>query len=164
MQSHDGTATAVESDTVEMPAAPHRISFLERTMPHWLAGASLCILLVAFSVAAQDKPAPKPQPKKQPSLMQKKLEHAQQILEGLALEDFPSIAKNAKSMNEIGELENWHKANSPQYRTQLQVFRFANQELVRMAEEKNLDGASLAYVQTTLSCVNCHKYVREQAR
>jgi hypothetical protein len=48
------------------------------------------------------------------------------------------------------------------YQTQLQVFRFASNELVRLAEEKNLDGASLAYTQMTISCVNCHKFLRQQ--
>jgi hypothetical protein len=33
--------------------------------------------------------------------------------------------------------------------------------MVKMAKDKNLDGAALAYVQLTMSCVNCHKYVRE---
>jgi hypothetical protein len=33
--------------------------------------------------------------------------------------------------------------------------------LIRQADKENLDGAALAYVQLTLSCVNCHKVVRD---
>lgn len=127
-----------------------------------IVAASLAVLLLAGSLTAEDKPADKPQPKKPKSLMQFKLQYAEGVLEGLAVEDFEMIAKNAKAMNGVAELERWFKADSPRYKAQLQTFRFANEELIRLAVEKNLDGAALAYVQTTLSCVNCHKYVREQ--
>jgi hypothetical protein len=30
----------------------------------------------------------------------------------------------------------------------------------REARQKNLDGAALKYVELSLKCVNCHKYVR----
>ena len=46
---------------------------------------------------------------------------------------------------------------------QLQIFQNANQQMIRMADDENLDGAALAYVQLTLSCVNCHKIVRDHA-
>lgn len=28
------------------------------------------------------------------------------------------------------------------------------------AKKKNIDGAALAYMETTMKCVSCHKYVR----
>ncbi len=43
-------------------------------------------------------------------------------------------------------------------------FEFANKALVHASREKNLDGATLAYVQLTLSCVNCHKVVRDVSK
>ncbi len=33
-------------------------------------------------------------------------------------------------------------------------------DLDAKAKEKNLDGATLAFLRITMSCVNCHKYVR----
>ena len=33
-----------------------------------------------------------------------------------------------------------------------------------IAKAKNIDGATLAYVQLTVNCVNCHKYVRESTK
>jgi len=97
-------------------------------------------------------------------LMQKKLEHSQQILEGLATEDFALIAKNAKILSTYTQLETWTRSGLPQYETQLKIFRFANDEMIRQAEAKNLDGCSLAYIQLTLGCVNCHKVVRDESR
>lgn len=92
-------------------------------------------------------------------VMQKKLDHAQGILAALATEDFDAISKNAAALNDLGK-RRWREKESADYRAQHKVFWFANQELIRLAEEKNIDGAALAYVQLTLSCVNCHKALR----
>lgn len=93
--------------------------------------------------------------------MKKKLEYTQGILVGLTSEDYAAISKNARSMNALGYFEKWVRAGSNEYRSQLKIFQNANEQLIRMADEENLDGAALAYVQLTLSCVNCHKVVRD---
>jgi len=95
--------------------------------------------------------------------MRKKLEYSQEILAGLSREDFDTVTRNARSMNALGQLEKWFRANTPEYRAQLKLFRSANEQLIRQSEEKNLDGAAFAYMQATLSCVNCHRTVRDLA-
>jgi hypothetical protein len=95
--------------------------------------------------------------------MQKKLEYSENILAGLAKEDFDQIAKNARSMGALNQMEKWVRGGTPQYRAQLGIFQNANQQIIRMAQEEKLDGAALAYVQLTLSCVNCHKVVRDSS-
>ena len=37
-------------------------------------------------------------------------------------------------------------------------------EMALKAKEKNLDGATLAYLRLTMNCVNCHKYVRQTTK
>jgi hypothetical protein len=96
-----------------------------------------------------------------PDLMQQKLVYSQNILAGLATENFDAIVKNAKRLDELGK-QRWVKQETPTYRAQHLVFWFANDELIRLAEEKNIDGAALSYVQMTISCVNCHKVLRQQ--
>ena len=118
-------------------------------------------LLTAGSLLGDDPGKPEENPH---VLMRKKLELSQKILAGLATEDFDAIRKNAKIMTTFVHLEQWLRADQPAYRAQLNVFHLANDELVRLADEKNLDGASLAYMQLTLSCVNCHKVMRDQAK
>jgi cytochrome c556 len=118
----------------------------------------LPVLMAASGAAAQDK-------EKEPSYwMKKKLEYSGQILEGLTSEDFEQIGKNARSMNALGHLEKWVRANSSDYKMQLKIFSSANEQLIEMADAENLDGATLAYVQLTVSCVNCHKIVRGNPR
>ncbi len=95
--------------------------------------------------------------------MKKKLEYSEKILAGLANEDFEAIGKTARSMSALNQIEKWVRSSLPEYRAQLHIFQNANQQLIRMADDKNLDGAALAYVQLTLSCVNCHKVVRSNS-
>ncbi len=93
--------------------------------------------------------------------MEKKLTHAQDLLSALATEDFESLASAADSMKRLSKIEALvRRRDTEKYRTQLQIFQFANDELQRMAAEKNIDGAALAFTQLTLSCVNCHKQLR----
>lgn len=117
---------------------------------------ALAIVLLPLCVVLGDE-------QKSSVLMRAKLQHTEGILEGLTKADFELIEKNAKVLNTFGAMEQWFRSGLPQYDTQLRVFRLANQDLIREAQAKNLDGASLAYVQLTLSCVNCHKVVRDHA-
>ena len=116
--------------------------------------------LIAFGVFVAVLAAPAKRQTSTSDLMQKKLEFSQNILEGLALEDFEKITNNAKAMNGLTQIEAFFVADTADYRAQLKIFRFANDELVRLADEESIDGAALAYMQQTLSCVNCHKYLR----
>jgi cytochrome c556 len=101
-------------------------------------------------------------PKHSSTVMRAKLQQAQAILEGLSNEDFKLIQDNAKKLSAVTELENWIHAKDKDYQHQLNVFRTANEEMFRQASEKNLDAATLAYMQMTLSCVQCHKTMRSK--
>jgi len=92
--------------------------------------------------------------------MKKKLELSQNILAGLTESDFEKVRLNAEGMKFLGYLEKWDRGDMPDYKRQLSYFEIANRELIRQAREKNLDGATLAYNQLTVSCVQCHKIVR----
>ena len=125
---------------------------------------SLAMLLVIACVLRSDA-AEEPIPQVKPmSLMRQKLKHAEKILEGISVEDFELIAKHASALNELTMPQKPGQPDTTAYKTHLQVFRFATNELQRHAADKNLDGTALANVQMTLSCVNCHKFLREQAR
>jgi hypothetical protein len=97
----------------------------------------------------------------QPSIwMKKKLDYSQNILAGLANADFNQIAENAQAMQGLSKLEWFIRGRTPGYRTQLEIFQDANAEIIKQAKQDNLEGASLAFTQLTISCVNCHKHLR----
>jgi hypothetical protein len=97
-------------------------------------------------------------------LMRKKLEHAQKVLEGIALNDFDKIAQHGDDLMLISKMAEWKVVKTPQYEVQSNSFRRAVGDLIEKAQAKNLDGATLAYVDITLACVKCHKYVRDERR
>ena len=92
--------------------------------------------------------------------MKQKLAATQNILAGLTKEDYEAIEKNAQSMVLVGYLEKWVRSDTPGYQKMMKDFEYANKSLVLAAREKNLDGAMVAYVQLTFSCVQCHKHIR----
>lgn len=108
-----------------------------------------------WAVAGQDaKPA-------ESVWMKKKLDYSKDILEGITTENFETVQRAATAMQRLSELEGFvRRKDTKAYRAQLAVFEFANEELLRHAEDKNIDGAALAFTQLTLSCVNCHKQLR----
>lgn len=94
-------------------------------------------------------------------MMQKKLEHSQKVLEGITQNDFDKIAKHAEEMILISKSTEWMVLKTPQYELHSNEFRRIAESLIQNAKDKNLDGAALAYLDLTMNCVKCHKYVRE---
>jgi hypothetical protein len=101
----------------------------------------------------------------QPSVwMRTKLDFSRNILAGLASEDFDKVAANAQAMQGMSMFESFIRGKMPSYRTQLEVFQDANDEIIRQAQKDNVEGAALAFTQLTMSCVNCHKQLRGQPK
>jgi cytochrome c556 len=95
--------------------------------------------------------------------MRKKVAYSQQVLVGITLEDYGLIANNAKKLVELSNKTNWYSRQVPEYELFLNEFRRNAEQLMEAGKRKNLDAASLAYVQMTLSCVSCHKYIRQSS-
>jgi cytochrome c556 len=114
---------------------------------------------------ADDKPDPSPE--KASAWMKQKLELSQNILSGLTQGDFEAVELNAQRMNIVNYLEKWSAADKPEYKDykrQLSYFEMANRELLRQSRAKNVEGATLAYNQLTVSCVQCHQIVRKNKK
>jgi hypothetical protein len=93
--------------------------------------------------------------------MRQKVAYSQQVLVGITLEDYGLIANNAEKLVELSNKTNWYSRQVPEYELFLNEFRRNAQDLMKAGQQKNLDAASHAYVQMTLSCVSCHKFIRE---
>src|SRR5262245_32674420 len=94
-------------------------------------------------------------------IMQKKLTAAQKVLEGITVNDLGLVTRNADELMRLSKLAEWRVFKTPQYELHSNEFRRTAEALERRAGEKNVDGAALAYVELTLTCVRCHKYLRE---
>ena len=93
--------------------------------------------------------------------MEKKLEYSQDILRGLATGDLQLVAEKAEQMRVVSRIEGWVRNRKPGYRAQFQAFELANAEILRNAKADNLDGATIGFQQLAISCVSCHKILRD---
>jgi hypothetical protein len=101
-------------------------------------------------------------PDKAQELMRKKLAQSQKVLEGIAVQDFDLIAKHAEGLLVISKQAEWKVLKTPLYEVYSNEFRRNAEELIENAKKKNVDAAALSYVDLTLTCVKCHKHVREK--
>lgn len=123
-----------------------------------LAGGT-CIIFSTAAARSPLKTEPHP-PLKQ--FMRAKLDASNRILEGLATEDFALIARGSKQLAQMSAAEQWRVSNDALYRQHSAEFRRIVERLEKQAEEKKLEGAALTWIETTMSCIECHKYVRAQ--
>jgi hypothetical protein len=118
-----------------------------------LAGAALLAVVAALPSYSDDT--------KVQALMKRKLEQSQQVLAGIALNDFDKIAQHAEELIAVSKEAQWKVLKTPQYELYSTDFRRIAEALVKNAKDRNLDAATLSYVDMTLTCVKCHKHVRQ---
>jgi hypothetical protein len=96
--------------------------------------------------------------------MRQKLEFSRGLLEGLTREDFPQIARNARALRALSEAAVWTEAklgSQVEYQWLSHDFQQLTDEIAARAAEKNLDGATLGYLQLAANCVRCHRNIRD---
>jgi hypothetical protein len=96
------------------------------------------------------------------NVMKFKLYYAQSVLGAIATEDYSLLATNAHNLTELTKQVSWRIRHTPEYERLTRDFRRQTAALAKTAKEKNVDAATVAYFQMTVSCVTCHKYLRGQ--
>lgn len=124
-----------------------------RTRLQSIVVVAVTLLMSIFALQAE-------QPNKVSKFMRAKLGHSQKVLEGLAIDDLELVAKNAQDLSLLSLEAGWQVLQTEDYQQQSREFRRAADALKDAAKKQNLDGAALAYVDVTMKCITCHKYVR----
>lgn len=114
-------------------------------------------MFLGFGIRAAEPP----KPVDVNALMQKKLTYAQKVLEGIALADLDKVGDNAKELALLSKQVEFMVLKTPQYELHANNFRRALEDIQKGVNQKNLDAATLGYMDMTMSCVRCHKHVRE---
>jgi hypothetical protein len=96
------------------------------------------------------------------NFMRAKLLHSQKILEGLATENYDLVTKHAQEMSLLSLESQWNVLRTQEYVEQSADFRHAIAKLIEAADAKKIDATTLGYVDVTLKCIHCHKYVRDK--
>ena len=128
----------------------------------WVAAGTLAFLAVGVAMSRLPAAPPTVVPDQVAGFMRAKLAHSQNVLEGLAVEDFDLIDKGAQQLSLASEDASWQVLQTEDYARQSADFRRSCDSLRKAAKTKNLDGAALAWMEVTLKCVQCHKYVRDE--
>jgi len=126
-----------------------RRRFLPRLLVLTLLGT---VGLAASGARAEDKLS---------GFMRLKLGHSEKVLEGLATEDYALIERNAQAMSLLCEDEMWAVLQTVEYRERSVEFQRSVDAITEAARSKNLEAAAISYVDATMKCVSCHKYVRK---
>ena len=91
-----------------------------------------------------------------------KLHYAQGALEAITTENYSLLATNAQKLGALTKEVSWRIRHTPEYERLTTDFRRQTDALTKAARDKNVDLATVAYFQMTVSCVTCHKYLRGQ--
>ncbi len=97
-------------------------------------------------------------------LMREKLMHAETLVGAVVLGNHVQIEQSAAEMVRLSEATTWSPLQTPEYLHHASDFRVAALSLADEARARDIDGVSLAYMEMTLSCVQCHKHVRGARR
>lgn len=132
---------------------------MKRVVPLLLAG----LILIAIGGPANSDPPENAEATKSNihPLMQMKLDKSKQILEGLTMEDFEKIGRNARSLRLLSTESGWNVLQTEEYATQSRDFQRTCDLIAEAAKEKDISRATLGYVAMTVRCVECHAYMRK---
>ena len=134
-----------------------------RGMRAAVTAAILALASLPFVPAPSTGRAGQREKQSRSEFMRRKLEFSKNVLEGLSLEQYPTIEKNAKALKVLSQAAEWEVPmipNATDYVALTSEFQRHTDDLVKSAKQGNIDGATLAYVKLTMNCVQCHKYVR----
>jgi hypothetical protein len=121
-----------------------------------------CAVLAQSGKSARDKESLRDKVK---VFMRSKLTNSQSVVEGLATENWDTIQSAGARMLVMSKAAEWSVGNTgPQYTQDTTEFINACKQLITQSKAKNLEGATLAYLQLTMNCVECHKHVRANQR
>ena len=93
-------------------------------------------------------------------VMREKLTDAQKILEAIMTSDYALLERYSADLARLTQTQAWSVLKSPEYARQSAVFVQAAEDLADAAKRRDLDAAAARYVTLTLTCFECHRYVK----
>ena len=131
------------------------------TRPATIVAVLLSLTFACGYVATSNRSdAQQPGTGQRATFMRLKLQPVKDILEAIALEDFDRISASAERVHLLSLDESWMVMQTDEYRRQSDEFRRSVAVMSKAAKDKNIDGATLGYMQMTLNCVRCHRQLR----
>ena len=92
-------------------------------------------------------------------LMEQKLAHTQEILKAVVTSDWVALETQSRELERLTHDPRWMVLQYHEYRRHSDAFVRAVQQLHRAAAQRDLEAAPRAYIDVTLRCVDCHRYL-----
>jgi hypothetical protein len=96
------------------------------------------------------------------NVMREKLGHAQKILEAVVTSDWVNLETHSRQLEQLTRDPRWMVLKYPEYARHSAAFVQAVQALHRAAAQRDLENTPKAYVDVTMQCVECHRYLARQ--
>jgi hypothetical protein len=93
-------------------------------------------------------------------LMREKLTHTQHLLEALTTSNFSMLQRDSEALAKIPLMPGWMVLHSPEYRQYSEGFLRAVVDLSDAAKARDLDKAAMHFQSLTMSCYQCHRYMK----
>lgn len=94
------------------------------------------------------------------TFMRTKLDASKDVLDGVVTENYLKVRNGAERMLAMSKAAEWNAIQGPVYAQYSSEFRRSVERLMKEADDKDIDGTGLAYMQLTMNCVSCHKYIK----
>lgn len=115
------------------------------------------IILAALVISGSSLPGQTPATG---AVMREKLAHSQKVLEALMTSNFALLSGESEALGEATKAPAWSVLKSPEYAAYSASFLRASQDLTAAANRRDFDSAAIHYVSVTLSCYQCHRYLK----
>jgi len=96
------------------------------------------------------------------SVMREKLEHTQKILEAVVTDDWVGLEQHSRELERLIQDPRWTALRYPEYARHSGAFARSVQDLHRAAVQRDLEKTPKAYIEVTLTCVECHRYLARE--
>jgi hypothetical protein len=132
-----------------------------RQRPKFIAFALLvAVVALPWHGQADAQPKTKNAPVKKSPVMVRKLQHAQGLLRGIAVQDFDALIKESDALIDCRNEVTWRLDETEQYLAHSNAFLEQLQKLKSAAGKKDIDAATLGYLEITRTCIKCHEHLR----
>jgi cytochrome c556 len=125
------------------------------TQPAW----KVCTLAVAALLLAMTQSGAAQTPTTG-RLMREKLTHAQHLLEALTTSNFALLERESDALAKIPLQPGWMVLHSPEYRQYSESFLRAVVDMNASAKARDMDEAAKQFQSLTMSCYQCHRYIK----
>ena len=134
------------------------------TIAKWLLPVALIAIagVVFQSVRAEEEATAKAPKQELSDFMHLKLVASNQILEGLVTEDTDLVREGAEVLTQMSTAEKWQVSKNVMYLQFSNEVQLNAEKLADAANVKILDRAALRWLDTTMSCIECHRFVRNE--